>query len=111
VSADKNNSAAGNRVKILTSAARASGNEHRQSQGIARKIEPEPWLKAMTPRIVRLSNGKFRFSDIFMSVEETALSKEEALDARAVFIVNGRRYGVVAASLTSHLWEFVIRER
>jgi hypothetical protein len=98
-------------VEILTSMAYIRGTEHQQGSTKARRIEPEPLLKAITRRVVQLSHGKFRFSDIFMSVAKSALSKEEALDEGAEFIVNGERYHVLAASPTSQTWEFVIRRR
>jgi hypothetical protein len=108
VRADKSDHRPGNVVEILISGGRVRESENLQSPTKTRRIEPEPLLKAITPRVVRLSDSKYRFSDIFMSVATSALSKEE-VTGDTEFIVNGERYSVVSVGSTDQTWEFVIR--
>jgi hypothetical protein len=99
----------GNVVEIIVKDG-GRGNLKGTSVVNKRKIEPEPKLWAVRPKVVTLSGGRLRFSDLRMSVLSGALTESEAVAKDTEFLINGDRFRVIFVKREPQSWEFFIRQ-
>lgn len=74
-----------------------------------RAVAPEPELRAVRPRVVQLSAGRLKYSDLRMTALRGAFSEHEATAKDTEFVINNHRFRILSVTPGTQSWDFMVR--